>query len=649
MISLEKAVIALSQDLNLPISDRDYILKRVRHEGFPFLSKTLPKFEAYVLSCIERGYCDFHGDGFTYFQLKRGLPIFMVSTLSKIFDPDSFQVKSDAHNALRTLRQLCSYFYKTVVTNSVNEDPSSFIKEDENIETSINWDFVDECRKLFATEFKCIHDVTLDKVFNTCPPRPGPGTSSSSFDVPWHIAKELRVPLPREFSNWDYSTGARLFGARDPICDVVYDNDYNELLFVPKDSRGPRTIVREPHRLLRVQMAYNAFVSQKLEQKTNFRINFVDQGTNRSLAQSASCNRKFATLDLKSASDRVSYEVVKHVFRQSPLLRFITTSTRMCKTHSDAHLKAANPRLHKLKKLAGMGSGLTFPTMSLLIHLAIVRQVMNDYDLPYNKVAPYIYIYGDDIIMLSSWVESACVALPKVGLLLNKDKSFRKSHFRESCGGDYYNGHDVTPIRLRLSNAALVTHCDKNGSWYLKTSKPGIKTGPGAFYVLGLERHCRELIKGDMPNLARYYYSEVEDRIGQKLPYGSGAFPGLCRWYKHLDEAYIPREADGTGADLITLFPVPVRCEGNPWLEHVKSNLRAVRNKILTVLRPNDPNPIFERQVGEKIDSMFTDQRLIFSGLESSRSLGDSFGVVPRKIRLDKRRFNATYVVGIYD
>jgi hypothetical protein len=313
----------------------------------------------------------------------------------------------------------------------------------------------------------------------------------------------------------------------------------------------------------------------------------------------------------------------------------------MCKTHKDG-------RPIRLKKLAGMGSGLTFPTMSLLIHLAIVKQVMNDYDLPYNKVAPYIYIYGDDIIMLSSWVSSACVALPKVGLLLNKNKSFTKSHFRESCGGDYYNGHDVAPIRLRLSNAAM-SSINYKGTNYLKCGGTGFKTGPGAFYVLGLERHCRELIAGNMPNLARYYYSEVEALLGLKLPFGSGAFPGLCRWYKHLDEVYIPREADGTGSELITLFPVPVRCEEKSMLKKLCDSAVAVRNRIAAALKGTKADLIFSKEVGAKIDSFYTDKRLIFSTLESSRSLGDSFGVVPRKIRLQKRSFNATYLRGIYD
>jgi hypothetical protein len=60
-----------------------------------------------------------------------------------------------------------------------------------------------------------------------------------------------------------------------------------------------------------------------------------------------------------------------------------------------------------------------------------------------------VYVYGDDIIVRSDFADTAIQVLESVGLRVNTNKSFVHSLFRESCGGEYYNGWDVTPVRLR--------------------------------------------------------------------------------------------------------------------------------------------------------------------------------------------------------
>jgi len=61
-------------------------------------------------------------------------------------------------------------------------------------------------------------------------------------------------------------------------------------------------------------------------------------------------------------------------------------------------------------------------------------------------------VYGDDIIIDSSLSTTLIEILAKCGFEVNKGKSFVASNaFRESCGGYYFRGFDVTPLRYTLS------------------------------------------------------------------------------------------------------------------------------------------------------------------------------------------------------
>jgi hypothetical protein len=60
-----------------------------------------------------------------------------------------------------------------------------------------------------------------------------------------------------------------------------------------------------------------------------------------------------------------------------------------------------------------------------------------------------VRIYGDDIIVPVDCVPHVIAELETFGFKINRDKSFWNGKFRESCGGDFYDGQDVTPVRLR--------------------------------------------------------------------------------------------------------------------------------------------------------------------------------------------------------
>jgi hypothetical protein len=198
----------------------------------------------------------------------------------------------------------------------------------------------------------------------------------------------------------------------------------------------------------------------------------------------------------------------------------------------------------KLKKVAGMGSGITFPVLALLIHVVAVTAIWKSHAIPKSTASKQVYVYGDDLIFPRQYRVCIETALKEIGLRINFDKTFEKSYFRESCGGDYYYGNSVGPVRLKLPCAGLVP----NGS-----SVSFEKTNHGLFQ---LERHCRELVKAGLTNLADYYYGIIEKHLGH-LPYVGEGSPLLGRFVLGTDLPYITNQ-DGSYELIEAWYPVPV-------------------------------------------------------------------------------------------
>jgi len=101
-----------------------------------------------------------------------------------------------------------------------------------------------------------------------------------------------------------------------------------------------------------------------------------------------------------------------------------------------------------------MGSALCFPIEAMVfltiafvgIERSLNRQLTKS-DI--KSFLGQVRVYGDDIIVPVDHVRSVIGALEDFGLLVNTDKSFWNGNFRESCGGDFYDGVWVTPVRVR--------------------------------------------------------------------------------------------------------------------------------------------------------------------------------------------------------
>jgi len=60
-----------------------------------------------------------------------------------------------------------------------------------------------------------------------------------------------------------------------------------------------------------------------------------------------------------------------------------------------------------------------------------------------------VRVYGDDIIVPVECAESVIDSLESFGIKVNRNKSFWNGKFRESCGKEYYGGHDVSIVKVR--------------------------------------------------------------------------------------------------------------------------------------------------------------------------------------------------------
>lgn len=215
-------------------------------------------------------------------------------------------------------------------------------------------------------------------------------------------------------------------------------------VFVPKTYAKLRTISMEPCTLQYFQQGVMKKLYDYIENHPYLgrRIQLRDQTQNQKMARQGSIDGTLATLDLKAASDSVSWDLVKRVFAGTPLLKWLY-ATRSKKT------QLPNGEIVVLKKFAPMGSALCFP-VECLIFTAAIEYVSQKWCHTHNTSRKDYSVFGDDLIVATELVPDVVEALTSIGFTINRSKSFTEGPFRESCGGDYYEGTDVSSVYYRL-------------------------------------------------------------------------------------------------------------------------------------------------------------------------------------------------------
>lgn len=218
------------------------------------------------------------------------------------------------------------------------------------------------------------------------------------------------------------------------VSPVLHKIKGNSISFVPKTAKTDRTIGIEPHINSFFQLGLGRMIRKRLWKKAGVDLN--DQTTNQRLAELGSRDDSLATIDETSASDCISHELVRQLL---PDVWFAWLD--MTRSHQ-GHFP--NEENFPYEKFSSMGNGFTFDLESL-IFWAVSQSVVES--LGYNPF--WVNIMGDDIIVPSRCYLRVTRILAVLGFVTNKQKSFYRGPFRESCGKDYWRGSLVRPIFLK--------------------------------------------------------------------------------------------------------------------------------------------------------------------------------------------------------
>nr|QLL27754.1 putative RdRp [Erysiphales associated levi-like virus 1] len=205
----------------------------------------------------------------------------------------------------------------------------------------------------------------------------------------------------------------------------------NVMFTVPKKTDIDRVAAKETDICMFMQKGVGNYFRNCLRRRG---INLNDQSINNRLAREGSIHGNLATLDLSNASDSVTRELV---FQFLPITWFtLLDSIRSKVTLIDGHE-------HRNVMFSSMGNGFTFELESLLF-FSIAKAVSY-----FGGHRGVVSVYGDDIIVPTGAYSQLSHVLWFFGFEVNPSKSFDTGSFRESCGGHYYAGFDITPFYLR--------------------------------------------------------------------------------------------------------------------------------------------------------------------------------------------------------
>lgn len=214
-----------------------------------------------------------------------------------------------------------------------------------------------------------------------------------------------------------------------------------KLITVPKGIDKRRSICPEPAEYQFNQQGIwdllDEYISRHVELRQHISIH--DQSVNRNAALSASFYQDCATIDLSSASDSVSWLLVKSIFRRCPKLLWMMWSTR------STTVRLPSGRVIATNKYAPMGSALCFPVESI-IFAAMCQVAVNH---AHVRTRDTYHVYGDDIIIPAPAYHEVIRILTDCGFLVNEQKTFDPyCRYKESCGMEGLDGVDVSCLGI---------------------------------------------------------------------------------------------------------------------------------------------------------------------------------------------------------
>jgi hypothetical protein len=472
--------------------DVEYITARVEHEGISFLTISLPAFAKDFERSLELGQVS-DGSFVGFSRIRRGakLPSYLRWFTRLVFDSQNGRLLDGPNpEAIRAVRQLAGLFGKIALPCTPARNAIALEK------------FIECENEVGVTDRRLLDDVSLsmrhrrvagllfggvlsdlDQMIHEykLTPGHGPGATADRFlgNKKW-TQREWPVRLEAVFPAMDYLLPSpRFYKETDEINFVEPENERPvKVILVPKTLKTPRVIAVEPTCMQYMQQAIAVHLVQCLERSSvRGMIGFTDQVPNQDMARWGSLSGELATLDLSEASDRVSNLLVQSMLERHPQTNEGVQACRSTRADVPGH------GIIPLSKFASMGSALCFP-IEAMVFLAVVFVGIEDAlsrPLTARDIQSFngrVRVYGDDIIIPAEFVHSVIGALEAFGLKVNQGKSFWTGRFRESCGKEYFGGHDVSIVKVRqllpssrtdtqeiISAVSLRNLCYSNGLW----------------------------------------------------------------------------------------------------------------------------------------------------------------------------------------
>lgn len=439
------------------VRDYETVTNRVTHEGISFLTISLPQFCKDFEKGLEQGFVD--SNLFSGFKRSGGLPRFLSGFLRRVFSDGGLLLQDPCVDSIQAVRQLTLMFGKIEIACSPARELAAytrFLECEQDVRIS---------DKLLPQDmlerFKRMGGILLGQLFSQLDlavyegrlvPRHGPGATADRLlanqkysQTEWTQRLEDLFPsaeyLFPSHGNWREAQRVDILepGAERPV----------RVITVPKTLKTPRIIAIEPTAMQYMQQALLELIVKGVEgdELLYSFLGFDDQISNQDMAQRGSLSGALSTLDLSDASDRVSNQHVRALTSRHPWLARAVDATRSRK--ADVLGKTI-----RLAKFASMGSALCFPfeaftflTCCFLgiedaLNRRLSRRDLTDY-------VGRVRVFGDDIIVPTNTVLSVVRVLETFGFRINRHKSFWNGKFRESCGMEFYNGHEVTTVRVR--------------------------------------------------------------------------------------------------------------------------------------------------------------------------------------------------------
>ena len=446
--SLVSIWLTIAIDLNASQRTTSTFERRAASAGIPFLTVDLPSLGKDVDRSLSS--CRLEITGRFKKKHKTELPVFMYELFIKVYHRDGFLRDDVLPSDIQALRQLLLVYYKFKIPFTSEQEAKGFDKfkaTDMSVKTSCYHYTLPLVRKYFSTLFP---DDPMDiRAHHSS------GATADQVSNPEKRVKRRFIPSLHSTFGLKYFFNSEYHGKTWLALNALETAEPTSLLaFVSKDSRGPRTICMEPHERMFIQKGLQTKLYEFTETMSPAKgfINFTNQDINQRLARKASFDQSYATIDMKDASDLVPWNLVRELLRERPEWLAALEATRSDSvTYKD--------EVVTLNKFAPMGSALCFP-IEAFVFWSIIRPITEE-----------VWVYGDDIIVPNHLAGKVMSRLEQFGLVVNRDKSLYEGFFRESCGGEYYRGHDISIDRVKsLEPVSFIAFCN------LITLRYGTKT-----------------------------------------------------------------------------------------------------------------------------------------------------------------------------